>query len=327
MKKLVIFTEKNLSSLDCSNGHSMRIINLIKYHDKFMFTNDISKLTRDNHVVDIPCLGVRRYIRLCFKSGFLIKNVFMQDSSAKYFITKLLHAVKYKRWDLLKFMLIANIVRCTLREAIIYLLCKKIGFVNESDSLFSRKAIISKNGISMFRPLLKESKCRRLVFWGNLNYEPNIQSLFSLIRSNIQFFEENPIHLYGQISNENVKFLKKLNCTRPTFFVYGKFDSLPDIINSNDVFINCVDFGSGIKNKTIESIGLGIWQISTSHALDGVSKNLSTVKLYDHPSEIPGILLSLGDKPSDENITSDVDSVNFLTWDNAAKNYMRFIDE
>ena len=325
MTNLVIYTNKNINSLNFWNGHDLRLLKIKEHCSSIKITNNLMNVKNECAVIDIPGIGIREYLKICLASRKFIRNVFLQDSQIRYNYTKIVHILKFKRYDLLNCSFFINFIRAIVREVFFYIFCKKIGFVSEKDAFFKKKCIISKNGVERGVKLSKEKKEGRLVFWGNLNYEPNIESIVSYVKSKHDFFLKNNLHLFGRASKKSEKKLCDLNIFGKVIVVHGSYDRLEEKIYKSDVFFNCVDFGSGIKNKTLESIQLGIRQLATTHAIEGISLKESSVVIFDKRDELKEKLQEIKKIPINP-INHDLQRNN-ISWDKAVEAYMLFCED
>lgn len=324
MSEILVYTNKDISKLNAWNGHDLRLIKLMEFSNDIKVTNDPSEVSKYNGcvVIDIPGLGIRGHLKICLRTKKLIRNVFLQDSPVRYSFSKLKHILKFRRFELITIKYILNFFRLIIREFYFYFICSKIGFVSDVDALIKSKCIVSKNGVNDYSPLLV-GESERLVFWGNLNYEPNLESIISYVERNHSFFLNHKLHLFGRLSIETKARLLNLNKKDELVIIHGEYNELEDVIFENDIFFNCVDFGSGIKNKTIESIRLGVRQLATNHATAGIKIKHSSIIKIELNDDFEKKLIDVKSMP----ILVDGKDLyeNKLSWNEAVKSYLNFV--
>lgn len=162
----------------------------------------------------------------------------------------------------------------------------KVHFVSSVDSEYfinihnktQSKVTTIENGISpsTFYPLdLKKKK--EIIFFGNLSYSPNTAAvnfiagkLAKELRKSLPNYK---IVIIGRLDeksrftiNNNVEFK-------------GFVNNLNYIINQSRVAIFPIFFGTGIKNKVLESLATGIPIVATDVALEGININKASYPL------------------------------------------------
>ena len=116
------------------------------------------------------------------------------------------------------------------------------------------------NGVIPVKPGLKAAN-PRIIFWGDLGYAPNKAAAEFIVRE-IAPLVKIPVVLIGrgeQIANppSNVQYL-------------GFVDDLYGSISDQDIFLSPMFFGSGLKNKMLEAMTLGLPIIASQITTHGI---------------------------------------------------------
>jgi glycosyltransferase involved in cell wall biosynthesis len=328
-----IITNKKPPNLLRDNGHDYRLMELIKCGDSNIKLTHIDDFNSGNNnvILDIPGLSFRKYRHLVKLTKMNRKVLFIQDSFFRYSISRLIALVRNK-YDIKSIpKVVYHVVYSFINELLISLFFHKIGVVSSNDIFlpffFKHKYFIVKNGISAPNYQRYSSVIKapiRLFFWGNMNYPPNkdsfrifIKNDWSNVRSN---FKDIELHIYGRYAPDFLQLPKELNVSN--IFLHGPFDSLEELFIENDIFINFVQYGAGIKNKTLESLACGIPMICTQHALEGISQITDYQYTYSKTEELVESirLITANFDVSIANNNALIITDNY-TWDNAYSDY------
>ena len=114
----------------------------------------------------------------------------------------------------------------------------------------------------------KVEKDYDLVFVGNLNYAPNIDSCVFIIDELLPAlkvrYPEVKILLAGTSPNE--KIISRVNCEKNHVTLSGWVDDIRDSYLSSKICIAPLFIGTGLQNKLLESMALGVPCITTNLA-------------------------------------------------------------
>lgn len=234
-------------------------------------------------LVGFESLFVFNYIKANVKS----KIVFFQiDSTSLYY-----HRSFLRENNIIKkyyYCLQNKLVRYFEKK--IYQKVDKIIFVSEHDKTFSihnYKNIVPtkfeniRNGVEIYslssRP--KTSNQINLGFSGLFQYQPNYEAgLFilqkiapKLIEIDKRFF----FHLIGKTPPEI--FFKLASKYPNNIVVTGYVDNVQEYLSNIDIFLSPLFIGSGMKNKILQAMGLGIPIIANSVSMDGIHQMKSGV--------------------------------------------------
>lgn len=129
-----------------------------------------------------------------------------------------------------------------------------------------KKIIIVSNGVDtdFFTPK-SAVKNNKLLFNGNMSYAPNVDCALYVahsilprlkeknIKVNLLISGANPLPIIKNLSNENIK-------------VSGWMDDIRDAYNSSEIFIAPMKIGTGLQNKLLEAMSMGLPCITTDLA-------------------------------------------------------------
>lgn len=245
-------------------------------------------LSERSTVIDIPGLGLRNYIKICISGKKIFRNIFIQDSFYCYQLSKLNFFLKTKQTGKISLTDFLNLIRAGLREFFFYLVARNLGFVSFDDTLAFKNVVVVSNGVDKgdVIPDSVPADNRGFIFWGNLNYPPNLESVLYLLEQHWKGISASLdscyLELHGVISSSSRDAINKViyEMNFDNVIIRGPFDDLTDIIRGK-IFLNCIQFGSGVKNKTLEAGALGVAQICTKSAISGI-KNADDFVSFDY---------------------------------------------
>ena len=141
-------------------------------------------------------------------------------------------------------------------------------FVSSIDAEYFRKKhnnfnlfniFIVKNGVNknIFFPIKnKDIDNKKIIFYGNMNYKPNLKALnFILKISNL--VNEFDFHIIGKLNSSSDVFREK------NIIYRGYVKDLNYDINNANIAIFPIFVGTGIKNKVLEAFATGVKVIAT----------------------------------------------------------------
>ena len=124
---------------------------------------------------------------------------------------------------------------------------------------------IIQNGVNskIFFPIVKDYDNKKIIFFGNLNYKPNYQALEFICKVS-KLLEQFEFHIIGKFQ------IKSRMISIKNIIFRGYVDDLNFEINDSNIAIFPIFFGTGIKNKVLESFATGIKVIATEIATEGI---------------------------------------------------------
>ena len=126
------------------------------------------------------------------------------------------------------------------------------------------KIAIIENGISnvFFNYKSKTEKTYDLLFTGNMNYPPNIECSEYIGNELASSFPDHKIMISGASPNQRIVNLAKIQNINVT----GWVDDIRDSYASSKVFIAPLFIGTGLQNKLLEAMAMGLPCITTNLA-------------------------------------------------------------
>ena len=266
---------KNIKIYDVLNKNSVK---------KFVFPytyykiNSLINRYRPNLIImDLPWFGLIGIIaKFLFKIPFYIRSHNIEYLRMKrlnkrfWFILKIYEKIVYKYAE--KIICISELDKKTL-ERELNVSPKKI----EVSEYYPDPKIFKENikARKMIRKLLNIEDKFVVLFFGSLDYQPNIEAV-EIIRNKIA-----PAVLK---QNKCIKFLivgRNLNNLKsPGNIIFtGYVEKIEDYINASDLVIVPIQVGGGIRTKIIESIACGKTVISTNLGAEGIDKKVCQDKL------------------------------------------------
>src|SRR5690606_5569077 len=110
-----------------------------------------------------------------------------------------------------------------------------------------------------------ETKKHQLLFNGNMSYAPNVDCALYIansilpklkqkgIQANLLISGANPLPVIKNLANENIT-------------VSGWMDDIRDAYNSSNIFIAPMKIGTGLQNKLLEAMAMGLPCVTTDLA-------------------------------------------------------------
>jgi glycosyltransferase involved in cell wall biosynthesis len=199
-------------------------------------------------------------------------------------------------------------LQCESRYArLVYPRFDRCVLLAERDARFNRefvpegKFVVISLGIDTehYSPRLLHSTPAALVFHGNLSYPPNVDAalhlanhIFPLVKRQIPNVT---LKLIGAAPHDSVKAL----ASHPAITLAADLPDLREALASGEIYACAVRFGSGLKNKVLEAMAMGLpvvsYRISTSGIKCTPGKHL---QVADSPQEFAGHIVELLQHPN-----------------------------
>ncbi|KWX66513.1 glycosyltransferase family 4 protein [Mycobacterium sp. NAZ190054] len=157
------------------------------------------------------------------------------------------------------------------------------------------------NGVddAYLAPMPPPAHRRGVVFWGNLDFEPNTAALAHFF-DEIWFPELRPAGVEVDVVGGNApQWLVALAEREPLLRLAGFVPDLRAEVSRYPVMINPMQTGSGLKNKVLEAFGLGISVVSTARGVEAMPDVVDGEHLLiADGADFAGAVLDLLDDPA-----------------------------
>jgi len=159
----------------------------------------------------------------------------------------------------------------------------------------TKKINVLSNGIDLnyFSVNVKSVPSYEIVFIGNLSYEPNIQCANYIVKFILPMLKKNKPNIKLLISGANPS-KKVLSLQNKHVKIQGWVDDIREAYLSGSVFVAPLELGSGLQNKLLEAMSLGLPCI-TSHLANGAlnAAENKEILLANSPKEYTDHIISL----------------------------------
>ena len=165
-----------------------------------------------------------------------------------------------------------------------------------------KKMLVMPNGIDdYYFEALKVEKKYDLVFVGNLNYPPNIDAINYLVKEILPSLTHLKLLISG--ANPSKSLLLQLAST-PNITITGWVDDIRESYLQGKILIAPMQIGTGMQNKILEAMALGVPSITTTLANNAImAKHKESIWVADtKESIILGIETLLSDEAIYEKI-------------------------
>jgi sugar transferase (PEP-CTERM/EpsH1 system associated) len=116
-----------------------------------------------------------------------------------------------------------------------------------------------------------ENRNYNLVFVGNMGYYPNCDAVFNFVHNILPKIKEKIPEVRFYIVGANpTRRIKKLSKIDNNIFVTGEVKDVRPYLLEASVFVSPIRAGSGMQNKILQSMAMGIPVVSTSFSASGI---------------------------------------------------------
>lgn len=234
-----------------------------------------------------------------------------------------------------KLCLFYDYLKCRDFEKTNYAFSKKTVFVSPQDAFEVRllnskiNSICIENGVDIdyFSPYISSiPPANSLVFTGNMSYAPNkdaalflIKEIFPLVKAKISNLK---VFIVGSSPDDELMSLQS-----DDVIVTGFVDDIRKFMSSSTLYISPLRFGSGMKNKVLEAMSMGLQVIGSQISFEGIEVRdkidcirINSLSPLDFSREIitslanPGRVTHIGENARKKIIKS-------YSWDSIRKKY------
>lgn len=193
--------------------------------------------------------------------------------------------------------------------------CKKIIIISERDKKWLSKSIdkskiyVISNGVDTdyYNPyFVNPGKEKLVIFTGVMDYEPNHDAMVHCLKEIWPRIKEKEkeakLKIVGRLPR---KELIELARKQKDVEVTGEVDDIRKEIRGAKIFLCSMRIGSGLKNKILESLAMGIPIISTSEGIEGIEfENRKVGYIADNPIKIADLVARLLNNDEEWNFLS-----------------------
>jgi polysaccharide biosynthesis protein PslH len=187
-------------------------------------------------------------------------------------------------------------------ERLVYPLFDVCTFVARADAEEVQRIVpglrteVVSNGVDAdyFYPMPDAKQARTIVFHGNLSYTPNIDAALYFVNKILplitQQLPEVTFHLIGANPVSDILAL----ADRPGIRIPANVPDLRTAVSMAEVYVAPVQFGTGMKNKILEAMALGLAIVATPVAVSAISCVPGThVLIADDPASFAAQTVNL----------------------------------
>ena len=165
---------------------------------------------------------------------------------------------------------------------IMYQIFDKTIFVSDVDRRYARKYCEKgkmetiKIGVAPYEGerIKGDNSICNIAFSGIMDYEPNIQAVNYIIEYILPLLDKihlkYKVHIIGK--NPRTEWLKNRYCFEGKLVVTGYVEDIESYIAGMDIYISPLFLGSGMKNKILQAMSIGIPIIASEISVDGINE-------------------------------------------------------
>lgn len=229
---------------------------------------------------------------------------------------------KPSSWKELKVGLIKGIYERAFRSC-----TDAVWVVSQKDAQFIRHVMgvrnvaVTPNGVDVdhFAPLNSPKLPNSFVFWGRLDFQPNIDAI-EWFGKNVFLPYKNKVAdttwtVYGFNASPDVKAFQKQ-------FGFELLENLPDLrteLAKHHLAVMPFVSGAGIKNKLLEAAAMGMPILASPVALNGLDSSPASIHIAKSPSEWIDLSATIHGSTPDAKLDARQWVLEKYSWDSAAR--------
>lgn len=152
------------------------------------------------------------------------------------------------------------------------------------------------NGVDIdyFTPDDEEKQGSQLVFMGTIGYFPNYDAVLFFLRKIFpSILKQQPDARFYIVGNKPPKDIQKMNDGKKVF-VTGYVDDVRPFVRSSEVFVCPIRAATGLNNKILEAMAMGVPVVATPQACEGIELDKdSDIAIAEGPDEFAEQVVTL----------------------------------
>lgn len=235
--------------------------------------------------------------------------LFAADSIAMYYFRegKTTHSIFRKAYNYLqiKFIKDYELTYFNIFDSVIYVSdidCEYVKKYVKSDNLHTARLGVRPYNLNKRELKHVSSSILNIGFSGNMDYSPNIEATNFIINEIMPLLNKHninyKIHIIGK--NPNQEWYNSSEVLNNRLVITGFIDDMFDYLSKIDIYISPLLSGSGMKNKVLEALSVGLPLIASNISVDGIDgliDNYNFISSGNNPEEWVNKILSLGTNP------------------------------
>jgi len=167
--------------------------------------------------------------------------------------------------------------------------------INHSDS---KKIKVIPNGVdtNYFKPIDNNATTYDIIFVGNMNYPPNIEAAIYICKKIKPIIDRNykkcTILIGGTNPNKKIKALQNDDIK-----VSGWVDDIRSVYSVGKVFVAPMFIGTGLQNKLLEAMAMGVPCVTTKLANKALLANTSQIMISNNETEFAHTCIDILNNP------------------------------
>jgi sugar transferase (PEP-CTERM/EpsH1 system associated) len=158
------------------------------------------------------------------------------------------------------------------------------------------KIKIVPNGVDVdyFTPDGEDKQDSRLVFMGTIGYFPNYDGVLFFLRKIFpSILQQEPEAQFYIVGNKPPRDIEKMNDGKK-IFVTGYVDDVRPYVRSSEVFVCPIRAATGLNNKILEAMAMGVPVVATPQACEGIEMDKEEdIAIAEGPDDFAGQVVKL----------------------------------